>query len=96
MLHLTMIILALAAADEDCDRRAAVAGELMMLHQSGAAPQALSAAAMATGLPDFALSLIARISAAETSTDSSARELAAFHFAAEINGECLAPGTRMS
>ena len=86
MLHAPLVMLALGAGD--CDARATLAGELMILHQTGAPLQTVEAAAQASPMPDFAASLVERVLAAETSADGAARELAAYHFAAEVHAEC--------
>lgn len=96
MFQAPIVLLTLAIAPEDCDLRATIAGELMGLRQSGAGTSAITAAALSTSIPDFASSLLDRVLAAETSGDASARELAAFHFAAEIHAECLATDPLMS
>jgi hypothetical protein len=96
MLLAPLIALALAGASDDCDLRATIAGELMILHQSGSSRLALAAAAGGTRMPDFAAGLVARVLAAETSPDTSARELAAYHFSAEVYAECILPGAQLS
>jgi hypothetical protein len=88
MLQMPLVMLALAGPAEECDLRATVAGRLMILHQSGASDATVLAAAPATRIPDFASGLLARVLEAETSFDDEARELAAYHFAAEIHAEC--------
>jgi hypothetical protein len=92
MLHAPFIMLALAGASDDCDLRATIAGELMILHQRGTSAPTVSAAAQGTALPGLAASLVARVLAAEASPDDPARELAAYHFAAEVHAECRSAG----
>ena len=90
-----IFFMSLTGAEQECDRRATIAGQLMILHQTGATQQAVSAAAFATDMPAFASSLVGRVVSAETSPDGSAREMAAYHFAAAIHAECVA-GHRIS
>lgn len=96
MFHASLIALSLASAPEVCDLRATVAGNLMILHQSGATPVTLANAARGTLVPDFATNLVTRVVAAETSPDAFARELAAFHFAAKIYTECTLSGAGLT
>jgi hypothetical protein len=89
MLLAPLIALALAFAPDDCDLRATIAGELMILHQGGADALAVTAAARGAPLPEFAVTLVSRVLSAETSHHEPGRELAAYHFAAEVHSECL-------
>ena len=88
MLHAPFVMLALAGPVDECDLRATIAGDLMFLHQSGAARPVVEAAAQAARMPDFATALVVRVLAAEVSDDGGGRELAAYHFAADVHVEC--------
>lgn len=96
MPYALLMLLAAAGSNDDCDLRAAIAGELMFHHQSGADVRDLSRRASRSRLPDFATTLLARVVAVDVPFDPEARELAAYHFAAEIHAECLGAGDRTS
>ena len=83
-------VLVLLTAAEICDLRAETAGQLMILHQRGASSSTIAGAADDAADPAFARNLLDRVIAAETSDDSSAAELAAYHFAAEVHADCIA------
>jgi hypothetical protein len=87
-----MLPITLAAGLALCDAEAHLAGQLMALVQAGAARDRIEAAVEAQSDPAWAAWILPRVLHAETSEDPEARELAAYHFAAEAHARCTGTG----
>ena len=77
-----------AQANELCDAQAELAGQIMALRQAEAPQEVLEEAVREAGDRLLAADLAARAYAHEVGTDADAREVASYHFAAEVYEGC--------